>query len=427
MKSKSFFFVVILLLIFNNSPAQENHSSLNSLINKAIELNPKLKMLEAKKNSAEKKVSINSNLPDPNLTLGIMSLPTNTFSFTQEAMTAKVIGLSQAVPFPGKLNKMAEVFNKDVEITKEELNDSRNEIINNVKQAYYDLNYIREALKISGHSKENLERIVSVVRTKYMVSEATQQNLIQADVELSKISDKIAELKGSERTNVSILNSYVLQDPETPIETEEISELDSTDLNIENLINTAKQNRPFLKGIQLEKNKSLIMENLAEYEYYPNFIFTVQYSQRDRIAETNMPLNDFISFLVGLNIPINYGGKKSAKIEESQIMQRMYDDEYDNAIQLLIKSFSEGLSKLKELKERERLNRDGLLPQAKLLLKSAMANYQVGKTDFINVLDAQNKVYEAETNLYKIKIQYYKELAKLEFLCGHSELQKSNQ
>ncbi|MCB9208511.1 MAG: TolC family protein [Ignavibacteriales bacterium] len=420
MKSKLFFFLLIIYAMFSNYSAQENNETLQTLIQKAVEVSPKLKMLEAKKNASEARVSVNSNLPDPTLTLGLMNLPTNSFSFTQEPMTGKMIGLSQAVPYPGKLGAAENVLNKDAEITQEEIDDAKNEIINNIKQAYYDLSFARSALGIAEKSKSNLERISAVVRTKYTVSEASQQNLIQADVELTKIKDKIAELKGKVSSSLSTLNSYLLQNRETQIETENLSAINSVVLNINELNKTAKQNRPFLKGIELEKNKSELMENLADYEYYPNFNFSVQYSQRDKITATNTPLNDFVSFVVGLNLPINYGGKKSAKVQESRIMQKMYANQYDAALQVLNKNFGEALSKIDELKEREKLNSEGLFPQAQQSLKSAMANYQVGKTDFINVLDAQNKVYETETNLYKIRMQYYKQLAQLEFLVGKS-------
>lgn len=406
--------------MFSNYSAQENNETLQTLIQKAVEVSPKLKMLEAKKNASEARVSVNSNLPDPTLTLGLMNLPTNSFSFTQEPMTGKMIGLSQAVPYPGKLGAAENVLNKDAEITQEEIDDAKNEIINNIKQAYYDLSFARSALGIAEKSKSNLERISAVVRTKYTVSEASQQNLIQADVELTKIKDKIAELKGKVSSSLSTLNSYLLQNRDTQIETENLSAINSVVLNINELNKTAKQNRPFLKGIELEKNKSELMENLADYEYYPNFNFSVQYSQRDKITATNTPLNDFVSFVVGLNLPINYGGKKSAKVQESRIMQKMYANQYDAALQVLNKNFGEALSKIDELKEREKLNSEGLFPQAQQSLKSAMANYQVGKTDFINVLDAQNKVYETETNLYKIRMEYYKQIAQLEFLTGKS-------
>ena len=54
--------ILFIVLSFSFSLfAQQNQ--LDSLVNKAIQLSPKLKMLQAKQNAAESKVNANSNLP----------------------------------------------------------------------------------------------------------------------------------------------------------------------------------------------------------------------------------------------------------------------------------------------------------------------------------------------------------------------------
>ncbi|KAB2846289.1 MAG: TolC family protein [Melioribacteraceae bacterium] len=416
--SLSLFLISLFFVSFTNSYPQSSDAYLESLIKKAIEVSPKLKALKNKQGVADSKIAQNSNLPDPMLTLGLMNLPTNSFSFTQEPMTGKIIGLSQAVPFPGRLSAAADMLGKDGEIVQQEIDDSRNEIANDVRKIYYELRFTREAIRIAERSKKNLEQISQVVKTKYTVSNASQQNLIQIEVELTKIRDKIEELKGNEGANLAALNSYLLQAPDVNIQTEKVPAISSNDFTVVKLVESAKENRPFLKGISLATEKSKLMENLADYEFYPNFNFSVQYSQRDEISRTNTPLNDLTSFMVGINLPFDYGGKKSSKVEEAQLMQKMYIDQYDAALQMLSKSFGVSVAKLNELKERERLVREGLLPQAEQALKATIANYQVGEIDFINVLDAQNKVYEVETNLYKIRTAYFKELSQLEFLTG---------
>jgi len=160
------------------------------------------------------------------------------------------------------------------------------------------------------------------------------------------------------------------------------------------------------------------MEDLSKYDNYPNFNFSVQYSQRDELANSSMPQNDFFSFIVGISLPLNYGGKTSAKIEEARLSQLMYENQYQTSIQLIDRYIGTSISKINELQKREELIKEGLLPQAEQSLKSALINYQVGDSDFINVLDAENKLYEIELNLYSIRINYLKELSKIEFLTG---------
>lgn len=51
-------------------------------------------------------------------------------------------------------------------------------------------------------------------------------------------------------------------------------------------------------------------------------------------------------------------------------------------------------------------------------MKAALSGYQVGQIDFINVIDAENNLFTIETNLYRLKTDYMKEKASLEFLAG---------
>ena len=102
--------------------------SLKEIIGIALEVSPKIKMLEMKKIAASNRIEQNSNLPDPMLTLGFANLPVNSFSFTQEPMTGKIVGLSQAFPFPGKLSGQADLNSKDVDIVEQEILDSKNDI-----------------------------------------------------------------------------------------------------------------------------------------------------------------------------------------------------------------------------------------------------------------------------------------------------------
>ena len=80
MRSTNFILTVIIILT-NSFYISAQPQELDLLVEEAIRLSPKLKMLEAKRLAAGNRIDQKSNLPDPVLTLGIMNLPTNTFSF----------------------------------------------------------------------------------------------------------------------------------------------------------------------------------------------------------------------------------------------------------------------------------------------------------------------------------------------------------
>lgn len=417
---KNIFVLLFLCAASITLTAQTNNTTLDSLIERGIKISPELKMLHAKYNASESRIKINSNMPDPMLTLGLANLPTNSFSFTQEPMTGKIIGLSQAFPFPGKLNAISKVSEKDAEIVTKEIADAENEIKNNISQNYWELGFIRKAIQVSDESKRLLQNAAEVVKTNYTVSKASQQNMLKVELEITTLTDKIEELAGKENAITSVINSQILRDTQTYIHTDDLAEISYVNINQQSLDSLAKLNRPFLAGLRLAKDKSVFMKDVAEYDFYPNFNLSLQYSQRDKIAKTNMPLDDFFTVMVGISLPLNYGGKSTAKVEEAESMQDMYEEQYQYSIQLLNGSFGSSVAKLNSLKERIKLVEEAMLPQAQQTYAASLSSYQVNQVDFINVIDAQNKLYQVETNLYRLKSDYMKQVNELEFLTGSS-------
>ena len=399
--------------------------SLSSLLDEALKVSPKLKMLEMKKLAASNRVEQNSNLPDPVLGFGFMNLPVNSFSLDQEPMTGIGVGLSQAFPFPGKLSDQAEVNNKDVDITQQEINDARNEVRKNVIKSYDELLFYRKSIALTEQSKELLNNVAEVVRTKYAVSTASQQNLLKVELEITNLNEKIEDLRSKEKSQLSILNSLLLRSADSEIQTGDFPGISYEDFTVNALSDSAIKYRPFLEGIKEAQQKEEIKKSLVEYDYYPNFNVGVLYTFRDKIAATNTPLNDFISFSMGISLPLNYGGKVSSKVEETESMQKFYQEQYNMSLQVLQSSFGTSVAKLNSLRNRIKLIEEGSQIQANENLKATLTSYQVGQVDFLNVIDAQNSLLKIENDLYRLKTDYLNELAELEFLTG-TEFLKEN-
>ena len=394
---------------------------MNELITEAISVSPKIKMLKAKLGVASSRIEQGTNLPDPMLTFGLMNMPTNSFSFNQEPMTGKVIGLSQAIPYPGGLSAAADVKSVDTLIVREEIQNVKNEIKKNISISYYDLQFVREEQKLNNERINLLNQILEVVKSKYEVGNASMQNIIKVEVELTRVTDKIEVLNGKENALVAEINSLLLRKENQPIDSENSSNYELSPIDFEPLLNSAINNQPNLKGIKFSEHKANLMEEQAEYEFYPNFNLGVQYSQRDNNKITGMDYKDFLSVVAGISLPINYGGKKTAKVNEAKYLQSLYQEAYQSSIQELSGSISIIQAKISELIARNKLNSNRLLPLAEQSLNVSLADFQVGKIDFVNVINAEKEILNVKTDLIKIQTDYKKNIVMLEYLVG-SEL-----
>jgi outer membrane protein TolC len=412
--------IVALAVLIFNAGFFAQQETLDTLINIALDKSPELKMLQYKMNAAENRIQQNSNLPDPMLTLGVMSLPLPSLAFNKEMMTAKIVGLSQEFPFPGKLSTIEQKNSKDAEVVEQEYYDKQNEIIKSITQSYDELKYIRKEIEITKKSKALMQQIMDVVRSMYLVSEASQQNVFRVDLEITSMDEMLSKLKGEEDEILSNINSLLLRDPSIPINTDSLIISEYIEVSFDQLLDSARVNRPYLKGISLLEEKEQLSESVAGYEYLPMFKISAQYAFRDKVQD--MPLDDMISVMLDISIPLNYGGKVSSMVQESKSMQNMYREQFSASLQMLKKEFGSVISKIKSIKSRIKLIEEGSLVQAQENLNSALTAYQVGKIDFMNIIDAQNNLYTLEKNLYRLKTDYNKQVAELRFLTGAKNL-----
>lgn len=423
---KKIFFFIVMILVNVSTLVNSQTELLQDLINEALRVSPEIKMLSAKIIALESKVEQNSNLPDPMLSIGVMSLPVSSFAFNEEMMTGKVIGLSQEFPFPGKLSTIKNSREKDVEIVKLELAEKQNEIEKQITQLYYDLTNIRKELELTEKSKKLLEDILEVVRSMYSSAQSSQQNIFRLELELSKMNDMIFELKGEESEIVSRINSFLLRDLNTPILTEYIDDINFFSFTVDELISKAEKSRPYLKSLLLSEQKEKINQSIAEYDYLPMFKISGQYAFREKIKGVEMPPSDLISVMLDVSLPLNYGGKVTAMVDETKAMQEMYMQQYNASLQMLRSEFGMITSKLNSLKQRIELLQQGSIVQASSNYQSALTAYQVGEIDFMNVIEAQTELLNIEKNLSRFRTKYLKLLSDIEFLTGYKISNKFN-
>lgn len=96
-------------LLVHSAETEANKMDADSLsLNKTVELalagNPKLSEIKARAQAMVAVPSQEGALPDPTIRFGSLYLPTNSYNFHQDDFTMLELGISQEIPFPGKLD-----------------------------------------------------------------------------------------------------------------------------------------------------------------------------------------------------------------------------------------------------------------------------------------------------------------------------------
>ncbi len=411
---------IALSLIFPlNSWGQEAlhfRQKLSEFISIALESNPRLLEAQNRIKFHKEIPSQAGSLDDPMLTFGIMNAPVDTFVLNQEAMTQKQITLSQKFPFPGKLGLRENIAAKNVTVTEQDYEERKLEIKRQVKQAYFELCFVLAAMDITKQNKSLLEQFIKITESKYSVGKGIQQDVLKAQVELSKIMDRLIGLNKRKEAEQAKLNTLMSRLPQEPIFISHGITKTPYLFKLEELQTMALDHRPVLKELQAIKEKYQLAKRLAEKEYYPDFNVGIRYGLRESNRRFDRP--DFISGFVGVNIPLWHKSKQSRKVMEqvykTDMVQETFNDSRNN-IFLKIKGITDEEARTGETLS---LIKTGILPQARQSLEAALAGYSVDKVDFLTLLNNQVTLFNWEIKYHRELTTYEKNLADLERTVG---------
>ena len=121
--------------------------------------------------------------------------------------------------------------------------------------------------------------------------------------------------------------------------------------------------------------------------------------------------------MVGINLPIWLGGRKAGvnQAEENILAQNL---SYENLMNHVQAEVADLIFQIKTLAEILDLYEQGLLTQAERSLQSAIAAYQTGKLDFLNLLDAERMLLQLRLAYTNEQANYCKQVAALERAVG---------
>ena len=156
----------------------------------ALEDNPGLAAMQNRYEALQELPSQVGSLPDPMININAMNFPTDSFDRDQEGMTQLQFGFSQEFPFPGKLDLKEEAATFDAIAAGYSVDEMRVRLANSVKTTWWQIHYLDRALETLEKNKELLRQFIAVAETKYETGRGLQQDILLAQLELSKLIDQ---------------------------------------------------------------------------------------------------------------------------------------------------------------------------------------------------------------------------------------------
>ena len=326
-------------------------------------------------------------LDDPKAWIALSNLPVRSWSFREEDMTGKEIGLSQMFPYPGKRDHAVQIVTREKEQVEFELEEMRNMLRADVKMAYAELASVRAQADLVRRSRAILEQVVDVSREMLAVGKGRQPDVLRGQIEYQKMREMLLMLENRERLLSIRLNTLAAFPPDTPVPAiDPLAEFPTAYDPLE-LQSIYREVRPARKAVKARIGKGTIGVLHAEHEGRPDFEVSASYMQRDAMPDgTKRP--DMFSAMVSMTLPIWKKGKiepgiRAMKAEREMAVRDVetMDSEAENAI-------GGGLSSLENFAALAKLYRTTLIPQAEQSVQSNIEAYRVGTIDFPMMMDS---------------------------------------
>lgn len=376
------------------------------LVEAVLERNPSLEALRAAVMGAANRVAPAAALDDPMVSY---TLAPQTISSGDRLSQA--VDLSQEIPWPGTLALREDAARSEAEAAGQDLADLRLEIIAAIKAGFAEWYYVHRALAINEANRDLLIELRNVAETQYAAGRATQQDVIQAELEHARLLDEALALQREQRSIQAQLNGLLNRAPGEYLSSPEEVEPPAPPPDLQVLQQTAVETHPELKQAEARLQASRSRVGLAEKDFYPDFGLNVGY---DSFWD-----NEDQRFSVGasINIPLNRSKYRdlldAAQANAMQAQWRLAERRAQ-----LLAAVGRARAEVAESVDVIALHHNQLEPLAQDNLSAATADYRAGAGDFLDVITAENRKLMIELGLARAQANYVRRLAELERWTG---------
>ena len=353
-------------------------------------------------------------LPDPKIKLGVMNVPTDSYSLNQEPMTQVQLGITQMFPRGNSLEiKSQRALSFSVaEDAKTE--NQRRKVTREVRETWLELYYWLNAESVVRKNRNLFTKLVSVTKQQYAAGRQKQQDVISSELELGMLDDREMKIQTRIETTQAKLIKYMGVD---------FSDIKlGTELPIYNI---QKNNTSWLEShpkLRMEQAMISINEknvDLAKQSYKPSWSLDITYGKREK-SISGVERADFASVMVMFDLPLFTADRQDKKVAASKSRLNAALNSREDRKRNLIKMWQVGLAKEKRLLQRIKQYENLLLPKSDENTKSALYAYQSGRSGFTALMRAQITELETQLRALRLTVEHKKTQALLLYLAGEN-------
>ncbi|MFH1913554.1 MAG: TolC family protein [Pseudomonadota bacterium] len=354
-------------------------------------------------------------LPDPMFNFGYYTTPLE----TRGGPARYKYGLSQSLPFFGKLGFKEQMALREADGVKAQLDGLKLSTFYEVKRVYYEYAYLVRAIAITTESMELLRYLERIATARYTTGSASHADIIRPQVQMGRLEDRLNSLKDLRAPLVARLNALLDRPAGTDIPPPpSIPVMVATEQD-DTLFAELPTNNPQLAYWDAVVGMEQAGRNLAERAYYPDFTFGVDVTEVDKARNPGVtgdgrnPIMTSMSF----NIPI-WQEARGAAVDESQARILAAKRSRAGLEQKLRADLELALYKYRDAGRKINLYRDTLVPKAEQALGVILEAFTSSAATSLDLIDTERTLLELKLDYSRALTDQAQQLAEIETLVG---------
>lgn len=371
---------------------------------------PTVARFEERAGALENRAVADSQLPDPQLRVGLANIPVDTFDFEREAMTQAQIGVRQNFPRGRSLSVTRERREAEATGQRASADLQQLQIVLDTRSTWLELYYWLGARKTVEKSRAAVGELVEVIQASFATGLQSNQDLLRAQLELSLLDDRAVEVERQIEDSIADLARLIGPEQARRSLAEDLPALPPPP-SLQELENRLAQH----PSVQVDDALVEIRDrdiDIAKQQYKPGWSIDAGYGLRGGGRA------DMASVMVVFDMPFFTGKRQDRNLAAAK--NERAAAHYDRMAKLLElkKTLDRTYADWSRLDDRIALFDKVVLNRASANADAALDGYQNRVSDFAELIRSRLGELDVELQLRRLRVDQAKAQSRLLFLAS---------
>ena len=397
----------------NEKPNENTEEmSLSQIVEEVLAVNPSLDAMTAAWRAALQRIPQARSLDDPMVssTVAPASLASNQIN------PAYALEISQKFPWGSKRSLKGSVAELEAGSASQDYKTSVQKLTEVVELEILEYYSAECLIKLNKHNTTILKSIRSNAEMRYRNGLVMEQDILQADVELANLEQRLIELGRMNRVAKGTLNTLLRRNPTDLLHIDLDHVLTNDPLpELDNLIDLAVSRRPEVSANVLQIRGLRTKVEIARQQFYPDTEIFYRHDTFWQPRATQSDLREQVG--VRMNMPI-YQKRLNAAVCEAIQQLTKSQAEYDQLLLDIQREVQASYERVLESQKSIELYSKKLIPTAEKNVSVVRANYDNSKSTFVELAIAQRQRIDFNEKLIQAQVELQRRLTSLRRVVG---------